>query len=194
MLVAGTALAAGAKYRRHSLPNEGVSLSLPVSWKTITTKEVSRLAGSRVFDDFVKAHPELAAVIAQLGQKNSPLKFFAYDPTPLRGFATSVNVVVAPLPSGVSFAEFHRALVGQAKTLLPTGLADSEIRLPGGRAVRLAYRLQLTVAGKPLTVATTQYAFPRTRRAVVVTYATLPAALRAYGPIFATSARSIRFG
>ena len=193
MLAAGTALAADAEYRRHSVPNQGVSLSLPGSWKTISAKEAVRLSGSNL-DAFIKAHPELAGVVAQLGQKNSPLKFFAFDPVPLRGFATNVNVVVTPLPGGISFAAFRSALVREVKTLHMTGLANSDVRLPGGRAVRLTYSLHLTARGKPLTVATTQYAFPRPTRGVVVTYTTLPDALRAYGPVFLTSARSIRFG
>ena len=193
MLAAGTALAAGAEYRRHSVPNQGVSLSLPGSWKKISAKEAVRLSGSNL-DGFIKAHPELAGVVAQLGQKDSPLKFFAFDPVPLQGFATNVNVVVTPLPGGISFTAFRRAIVQEVRTLPLTGLADSEVRLPGGRAVRLTYSLHLTARGKPLTVATTQYALPRPTRSVVVTYTTLPDALRAYGPIFLTSARSIRFG
>ena len=193
ILAAGTALAADAEYRRHSVPNQGVSLSLQGSWKTISAKEATQLAGSGL-DDFVRAHPELAGVVAQLGQKNSPLKFFAFDPVPLRGFATNVNVVVTPLPGGISFAAFRRAIVQEVKTLPLTGLADSDVRLPGGRAVRLTYRLHLTARGKPLTVATTQYAFPRPTRSIVVTYTTLPGALRSYGPVLHTSARSIRFG
>ena len=179
MVASGTALAARAEYRRHSVPNQGVSLSLPGSWKTISAKEATRLAGSDL-DAFVNAHPELAGVVAQLGQKNSPLKFFAFDPVPLRNFATNANVVVSPLPGGISFARFHRAIVQEVKTLPMTGLAHSEVRLPGGRAVRLTYRLHLTVGGKPLTVATTQYAFPRRARSVVATYTTLPEAIRAY--------------
>jgi hypothetical protein len=193
VVASGTALAADAEYRRHSVPNQGVSLSLPGSWKTISAQEATRLAGSSL-DDFVRAHPELAGVVAQLGQKNSPLKFFAFDPVPLHGFATNVNVVVSPLPGGISFPRFRQAIVQEVKTLPMTGLADSEVRLPGGRAVRLTYRLHLTARGKPLTVATTQYAFPHGTRAVVVTYTTLPDALRAYGAVFSTSARSISFG
>ena len=184
----GSAVAAES-LRRHVVPGQGLSLAVPTSWvatdRGVTAAAVDRLA---------RENPKLAPFVRALGGPNSPMMFIALDRAVRDGFATNVNVVVVPAPSGISFAQYRQALATELRSLVVGGkIDDSVVTVDGSRALRAAYRLRLTLAGRSVTVQTLQYAFLRPGRSVVVTYTTLPRLAAAYAATFRRSAASIRF-
>jgi hypothetical protein len=189
---AGSGWAAVSSLHRHSIPGYGTSLALPSSWKAIDYRQILKPG---VLQALAHDNPDLAGSFAAMAQANSPIKFFAFDPQVASGFATNVNVVVLPLRTHLTLSEYERGLVDEVRSVSgASGLRFGTVRLAGGRAVRLSYRLSLNVKGRKLSVLTLQYGFLRVGRSVVFTYTTLPASARFYDAVFATSAQSIRFG
>jgi hypothetical protein len=182
----GTAVAAD-RYKRHAVRGQGVSLAVPASWvavdATLPDAAVARLQ---------RENPKLARYLGQLSGPRSAAKFLALDPAVQNGFATNVNVVVAPIPS-VSFEVYRAAIVNEIQSLIGSAkVVHRPVTINGARGLRLSYPFQITV-GRTYTVSTLQYAFPRVGRSVVVTYTTLPRLKTRYAPTFARSAASIRF-
>jgi hypothetical protein len=191
VLAAGSGSAAVGSFHRYSIPGYGTSLALPSSWKTINYRQILT---SGALQELANENPELAGSLAAMAQPNSPVKFFAFDPQVANGFATNANVVVVPLSMHVALSQYARSLVAEVRHVSTAShLRFSTQRLPGGEAVRLSYRLTLSVKGRKLVVNTLQYGFLHGGSSVVVTYTTLPASARFYTGVFATSARSIRF-
>jgi hypothetical protein len=189
MVLGGTALAGEAGYRRVNLPAQGMSLLLPTSWKTLSAAQAKKLLTGGTF---VRDNPQFAGVMALMGKPDPPIKLFAFDPVPVDRFATNANVVILP-SRPVPASAFRQALVREANAIGVIRLRAAQVRFPSGPAVRLTYGLRVKQGARTVTTATTQYAFQRPTRSVVVTYTTLPAAASTYAPIFTTSARSIRF-
>ena len=182
----GTALAAD-RFERHRVPGQGLSLAVPASWiavdATLPDATIARLR---------RENPKLAPYLGQLSGAGSAAKFLALDPAVQGGFATNVNVVVAPIPS-VTFEVYRAAIVREIQSLVGSARVDHRpVTVNGARGVRLAYPFRITV-GRTYTVSTLQYAFPRAGRSVVVTYTTLPRLQGRYAATFARSASSIRF-
>ncbi len=185
-LFARAAVGAGP-LERHAIRGQGVSLAVPASWVAVDAS-FARTSIERI----TRNNPKLAPYVGQLSGPNSPIKFLALDPAVRGGFATNVNVVVAPTPS-LSFAQYRQALVAEIRSFVGSKpIDDRPVTIAGVRAVRLRYRLTLRV-GRSFTVQTLQYAFPRPGRSVVVTYTTLPAQSSRYAATFARSAASVRF-
>jgi hypothetical protein len=192
VVVSATALVASAagavRYQRHAVPGQGVSLATPASW---TAVDASLPAAT--IRRMQRENPKLAPFLAQLLGPNSAAKFLAIDPNAANGFATNVNVVVAPIPA-LSFDRYRELLVAEIASVVGNApVADRAVTIAGARAVRLSYRLHVSV-GRSYTVQTLQYAFPRPGRSVVVTYTTTPNLASRYASTFARSASSIRFG
>jgi hypothetical protein len=120
------------------------------------------------------------------------MKFIALDRKLRNGFATNVNVVVVPAASGITFAQYRRALMRELRQLVEGDIEQSTVSVGGARALRVSYPLQLNT-GRTTSVQTLQYAFLRPGRSVVVTYTTLPGLSRRYAATFQRSAASIRF-
>jgi hypothetical protein len=190
-VVVGVTLVATAgaadRYKRHAVSGQGVSLSVPASWVA-----VSASLPAAAIDRLRRENPKLAPYLGQLTGPNSAAKFLALDPAVRNGFATNVNVVVAPIPT-VSFDVFRAAIVREIQGIVGSAKVDHRpVTVAGVRGVRISYPFRITV-GRTYTVATLQYAFPRPGKSVVVTYTTLPASKARYAPTFARSAASIRF-
>ena len=182
-----TTASAAERYKRHSVPGQSLSLAVPASWvavnATLPDAAIERLR---------RENPRLAPYLGQLSGPGSAAKFLALDPAVENGFATNVNVVVAPIPS-VTFDVFRVAIVNEIRTLVGSAKVDHRaVRINGARGVRIAYPFRITV-GRTYTVSTLQYAFPRPGKSVVVTYTTLPRLKSRYAPTFARSAATIRF-
>jgi hypothetical protein len=191
VLAAAPAAAERSAYRPHRVPGYGISLLLPSSWKALDWRDVLTDAELKAL---ARDNPDLVGSIAAMQQPNSPVKFFAFDPTPARGFATNANVVVLPVSAKVTFERYASLLTSEVSSLKGVSrLRVARARLPAGASVRLSYRLRFRSAGRTLTVSTLQYAFQRPSRSVVVTFTTLPGLEALYTPVFSTSARSIRF-
>jgi hypothetical protein len=185
-IVASTANAA-EPFTRHAVRGQGVSLAVPASWVAVDSR-VPRA----VVDRLGRENPRLAPFLGQLSAPNSPTKFLALDPVVRSGFATNVNVVVTPLPSGLTFDQYHRGVASQLRAIGARAVRQSVVVMRGARAVRLQYRFTLRL-GTALTVQTLQYAFLLRGRSVVLTYTTLPALAGRYAATFRRSAASIRF-
>jgi hypothetical protein len=161
---------------------------VPASWIAVDNR-----VPAHVVERLSRENPRLAPFMRGLAQRNSPMKFIALDPVVRNGFATNVNVVVAPVPAGVTFSDYRRGLVAELRSLVGTGrIAQSEVTVAGARGLRVRYRFQLKL-GTTYTVQTLQYAFLRPGRSVVVTYTTLPRSAARYEAMFERSAASIRF-
>ncbi|MGH3066785.1 MAG: hypothetical protein ACRDOF_10870 [Gaiellaceae bacterium] len=184
--IAGSAL--GAEYRRYVVRGEGISIAVPASWAA-TEGGVS----GAVLDRLARENPKLAPFVRGLGGANSPMKFIALDRRVRDDFATNVNVVVVPVPSGIRFAQYRQTLLAELRPIVGSApIEQSVATIHGVAAARFRYRLRLTY-GRTITVQTLQYAFLRPGRSVVVTYTTLPKLSSTYAVTFKRSAASIRF-
>jgi hypothetical protein len=181
------ASAAGAtRLKRHMVPGEGVSLSVPTSWVVVD----GRLPSS-VVDRIADENPQIAPFIT--GLKSSPAKFLAIDPDVQLGFATNVNVVATQVPAYLTFATYRAALTNELRVLTHgQRIGQRVLKIHGAKAIRVSYRLRVRL-GRSFTVQTLQYGFLRRNRSVVVTYSTLPQLVGRYGRTFAASAQTIRF-
>jgi hypothetical protein len=112
--------------------------------------------------------------------KNVPeVRFVAFDFPVRRRFGTNLNVIVQRLRPGVTLREW----------LGPT--PARRLRLPAGVSLHASRLGVFKSQGRPLF--TDQYAFVRHRRAYLFTYTSLASAAKRYRPVFAASARTIRF-
>jgi hypothetical protein len=188
-----TSVAVAASYRTYTVPAASVSFQLPASWKVIDAKHV--LTAAQIAS-LSKDNPELSGSLSQVNKPNSAVKFFGFDPAIAGGFATNVNVVSVGIGQTIDFATYAQALQREISSLSSvSNLSATRVKLPGGEAVRLSYNLRFVSHGTVGHTATLQYGFLRNgNRSVVFTYTTLPAEASAYAGVFATSARSIRFG
>jgi hypothetical protein len=178
---------AAERFKRHAVPGQGLSLAVPAAWVAVDAS-LPDAAIERLRRD----NPKLAPYLGQLSGPSSAAKFLALDPAVRNGFATNVNVVVAPIPT-VPFEVYRDAIVREIQGIVGSAKVDHRpITIGGQRGVRLSYPFRITV-GRAYTVATLQYAFPRPGDSVVVTYTTLPSSKARYAPTFARSAASIRF-
>ena len=66
-------------------------------------------------DRLSRENPRLAPFIRSLQTPNGPTKFIALDPAVREGFATNVNVVVAPVPSSMAFPAYRLALTPRSR-------------------------------------------------------------------------------
>jgi hypothetical protein len=187
VLAASLAGAARAVDRRHVVVGHGISLAVPASWVAS-----ERGISPAVLDQMARENPKLAPFVRALGGSSSPMKFIALDPDVRNGFATNVNVVVVPALTALTFAQYRQALLSELRSIVTGRIEDSTATIAGAKALRVTYRLRLSV-GRIVTVQTLQYAFLRPGRSVVVTYTTLPAFKDRYAATFRRSAASIRF-
>ncbi len=174
------------RFKRHAVPGQGVSLAIPAAWKAIDAS-----LPASALRELERQNPKLAPYIKQLAGPNSAAKFLAFDPALRGGFATNVNIVAVAIPN-VTFAQYRQALVAEIRSISGSTPKNTVVTVGGKRALRLDYRLRLTLGGS-LTVQTLQYAFQRPGRSVVVTYTTTPSLKSRYAGTFARSAASIRF-
>lgn len=182
------AAAAADRFERHAVPGQRMSLAVPAPWVTVDAS-----LPPATIERLQRQNPKLAPYLAQLTGPNSAAKFLALDPAVQGGFATNLNVVVAPIPS-VTFDQYRAAIASEIQRLLgATNVDQRVVTIDGVRGVRLSYPFRITV-GRTYTVATLQYAFPRGGKSIVVTYTTLPRLKARYAAAFARSATSIRFG
>jgi len=185
-----TGVAAAAPPVRHPVPGQPISLSTPAGWKAVSPKDVLTPG---YLQKLRRENPALAEVVSALAQPSSPTKLIVVDPQVRQGFASNVNVVVERIPTGTTLKQYADAAIAGVRSLKGiSGLRRATVRLPAGPAEHVTYRLTFAANGKQLTVVIEQYAFVH-GPAFVVTYSTLPSLRAHYAPIFADSARSIRF-
>ena len=193
-LLGVTASATGARTgrtTRHAVPTAGISLATPSSWRGIDSRTALSSPGVK---KLLAENPTLAALIRQVSGAGSTVKFLAIDPRVVDRFATNVNVVVTPIPSGVTFAALAAAAPSELERIpgLVSKVKASTVTLPIGPAVKASYRLSIVNGGKKQTVETLQYIFLRPGLSIVVTCSTTPSQRARRAATFTAIAASIR--
>jgi len=179
--VSGAHATAAPPTRAHLVPGFGVSVRLPATWKAV---DPSVLRQPKLVKEIVEKNPSLSEeLLRKVFGPGSPVEFLAFDPDLHNGFATNLNLIVAPL-RGLSLRDW---LVGQ----LPARVRPRVVRLPAGPALHVASTGLVRLGPAPLF--TDQYTFARGSRAYLFTYTTRVSTAGQYRATFAASARSIRF-
>ena len=173
---------------RYEISSGRFSIGVPETWHATTSTQMKKAS----FKRFAHQNPAFAAYAGAVAKKNSPFKFFAYDPVVRKRFATNLNVMVTPLPEGVSPEKYKRSALGEAKSIADSPLDSSEVDLPAGRALRIEYRARFLLNGRRKAIATTQYALLLDNTSYVLTFTTLPALRNDYADWFRLSAESFQ--
>ena len=144
--VGSAALPAG--WTAHEVAADGFRLGLPPQWQKVAPGEVGAS-----LETLRKDNPELAEMIEGqvAGSLNELVRFFAFDtrsPTLAQEFATNINVVVEPLPSGTDFERYLEANLSQLRRVptVTVSLDDDDLALPGGRAAAHQFFVHLELA------------------------------------------------
>jgi hypothetical protein len=173
---------------RYEISSGRFSIGVPETWHATTSSQMQKAS----FKRFADQNPAFAAYASAVAKKNSPFKFFAYDPVVRKRFATNLNVIVTPVPEGVTPEKYKRSALAEAKAIADSRLHSSEVDLPAGKALRIEYRFRFRLNSHRQGVATTQYALLLDGKSYVLTYTTLPALRSDYANWFKLSAESFQ--
>jgi hypothetical protein len=173
---------------RYEISSARFSIGVPETWHATTSSQMKKASFKRFADE----NPAFAAYASAAAKKNSPFKFFAYDPVVRKRFATNLNVIVTPVPEGVTPEKYNRSALAEAKVIADSRLVSSEVDLPAGKALRIEYRARFRLNGRRKAISTTQYALLLDSKSYVLTYTTLPALRRDYAHLFELSAESFQ--
>lgn len=184
---AGPGVPAGFSVR--VVEDQGFSIAFPKDWRSID----ARAALSGGLAAFKKANPQIGAAAEGLARPNSPVKLMAIDPSSAADFATNVNVLVTPIPAGISFEDWTAAQVSEIRNV-PTvkRFAREETQLRPGRALHLTYRASFNRPGGAFVALIEQYMVKRDDSLYILTYTTKPSSHPRERKVFADSARSFR--
>jgi hypothetical protein len=170
-----------AGYDVRHVTAEGFSLAFPRRWTALAQHDV-------VFPGVIRtlssAHRSLTPSLLGLASPDSPLKLLAFDGRAGEDFATTASLFVGPAPPGATFQRQGAAVVRAVRRLdgLSSGIDVRRLELPAGAALRLQYVRKGLMNVQYLTV--------RGDRLYALVYATRPALVRHYAPVFAASART----
>ena len=173
---------------RYEISSGRFSIGVPETWHATTSTQMKKTS----FKTFADQNPAFAAYAGAVAKKNSPFKFFAYDPVVRKHFATNLNVMVTPVPEGVTPEKYKRSALAEAKSIADSRLDSSEVDLPAGKALRIEYRARFLLNGRRKAIATTQYALLLDSKSYVLTYTTLPTLRSDYADWFKLSAESFQ--
>jgi len=121
---------------RYEIFSARFSIGVPETWHATTSSQMKKASFKRFADE----NPVFAAYASAAAKKNSPFKFFAFDPVVRKRFATNLNVIVTPVPEGVTSEKYKRSALAEAKAIANSRLHSSEVDLPAGKALRIEYR------------------------------------------------------
>jgi hypothetical protein len=173
---------------RYEISSGRFSIGVPETWHATTSTQMKKAS----FKRFADQNPAFAAYAGAVAKKNSPFKFFAYDPVVRKRFATNLNVMVTPVPERVTPEKYKRSALAEAKAIAHSRLESSEVELPAGKALRIEYRARFLLNGRRKAIATTQYALLLDNTSYVLRYTTLPALRSDYADWFKLSAESFQ--
>jgi hypothetical protein len=166
------------------------SIGVPSDWQVLSADEA---LDDDVLDAIRENDPELAPVLDQIGQENSPIKLFALAPEPDDGFTTNLNVVVIEsVPEGTTREDYFTASARQVEDLGVAGAEEERTDLPAGEALVLRYEHTLGGAAQPL--AALQYVLFENEIGYTLTYTAVASAAERYTEEFERSAQSFRIG
>ncbi len=173
---------------RYEISAGRFAIGVPQTWHATSSAQMRKAS----FKRFASQNPSFAAYADAVGRKNSPFKFFAYDPVIRQKFATNLNVLVKPVPKGTTWEAYRRGALGEAKSLAAGRVSATDVDLPAGKALRVEYHIRFVLEGRKRTVSTTQYGLLLEDTSYVLTYTTLPAARDEYADWFKLSAESFQ--
>jgi len=173
---------------RYEISAGRFTVGVPETWHATSSAQLKKAS----FKRFASENPAFASYAGVLGKKNSPFKFFAYDPIVHQKFATNLNVVVRPVPKSTSWDAYRRSALGEAKSIALGRVAATDVDLPAGKALRVEYHIRFVLGGRKRILSTTQYALLLENESYVLTYTTLPSARDEYADWFKLSAESFR--
>jgi hypothetical protein len=171
---------------RYAISADRFSIGVPETWHATTSTQMRKAS----FQRFADENPAFAAYAEAVRKKNSPFKFFAYDPVVRKRFATNLNIAVRPVSGRVTPERYKRSALAEARSVAEGRLDSSEIDLPAGKALRIQYRVRFVLNGRRKAIATTQYALLLENTSYVLTYTTLSALQDEYADSFERSAES----
>jgi hypothetical protein len=173
---------------RYEISSGSFSIGVPETWHATTSTQMKKAS----FKRFANQNPAFAAYADVVGKRNSPFKFFAYDPVVRKRFATNLNVVVTPVPKRMTPEKYKRSALAEAKAIALSKVDSSDVDLPAGKALRIEYRARFVINGAKKAISTTQYAFLLDNTSYILTYTTLPALRSEYADWFKRSAQSFQ--
>jgi hypothetical protein len=173
---------------RYEISSGRFSIGVPETWHATTSTQMKKAS----FKRFADQNPAFASYAGAVAKKNSPFKFFAYDSVVRKRFATNLNVMVTPVPEGVTPEKYKRSALAEAKSIAKSRLDSSDVDLPAGKALRIEYRGRLLLNGRRKAIFTTQYALLLDNKSYVLTYTTVPALRTDYADWFKLSAESFQ--
>jgi len=187
----GDATNEAGETKTHRVADHGFEISLPADWRTISPSEALSQDEIR---EIREQNPEISRYLDAVTGPNSPIKFFAFDPDAVNGFATNLNVIVLPVGEAVTLDELVEAAQTELERL-PTRTSEVEeerVELPAGKAARLRYRQTIETDGGTQELATTQYSMVEAGTSYILTFTTLPEELDRLDPVFLAAAESFR--
>jgi hypothetical protein len=177
------------------VPAEGFAVALPPAWRDVPTTSADEALGA-----LRDANPGIAELVEnQLGGTVSAfIKLLAFDlesPTLAEQFATNMNVVVAPVPSGIRFEDFVEANLSQLRAVpgLAGDIKQETVTLPAGRAAQVRSRLTLQSPDGEKIAAITQYLLVRGTRGYILSFSTTPTHEPTYTDLFTRIAGTFRY-
>lgn len=188
---AATTTAESGDLEVYEVESAGFALGVPSSWDAASVDDFRE---SGALDEAASENPALAPYLEALQQPNSPMKFLAGDPEIREDFATNVNVIVEEIPATISAEDYQSANVSHIRRALQVEgeLAEEQVELEAGPALRLEYRHEVTQGGQGRELTVVQYILAGEGRGYVITYTTVPEALAEYEAQFASSAATFR--
>jgi len=178
-------------WTNYAVESQGFALDVPSDWRAISVEDVAK---SGFIEKLAKENPDMAPAVETFSQPDSPLRFFAADPSITRQFATSVTVGTEDVPPGTTLDQYRQAMLRTFDQLsaIKTDVGVRDVDLPGGSAVEFRYVMALTLNGEPIESEVLQYLFLDGEQAYAVTYSVLPERSAEYVETIRRSADSFR--
>jgi hypothetical protein len=174
--------------------SDGFAIAFPPAWRAIDPKNAED-----ALDEMSKENPELANLVrTQIGSLSDLIRLLAVDsksPSLSQDFATNANVIVQPVPSGVTFEEFVQANAQQLRTIpgVTTSLEDEAVSMPAGRAALVRSRLPIRTGNAETIAAVSQYLLLSRGRGYILSFTTTPELEASYVSVFDAITRTFRY-
>ena len=174
--------------------SDGFAIAFPPAWRAIDPRNAED-----GLDAISNENPELASLVrTQIGSLSDLIRLLAVDsesPSLSQDFATNANVIVQPVPSGVTFEEFVQANAQQLRTIpgVTTSLEDDAVSMPAGRAALVRSRLPIKTANGETIAAVSQYLLLSRGRGYILSFTTTPELEASYVSVFDAITRTFRY-
>lgn len=186
-------------WTEYSLPDDGFAVALPQTWRKVDAGTDDSLAPAYIAQAEHGLVPASNLQVRDDSLRSSDVRFLALDTAPesvASGFMTNLNVLHRSLVGNISLAEFGagnvRELEKVKRVIKPVQV--QVVQLPAGQALRLRYELELSSGDAQAPRASlTQFLLINGQEGYVLTFATTPALLEKYKPIFEQIGSSFRW-